>query len=78
MKRLFIILLLSGLTLAGYNCNPSSQKMSDELVIEEQELEYDVMEKEIIKEANQYEKQSDLLQKWEESENDILEEDLAD
>lgn len=49
--------------------------MSEELSIEEQEPEYDLMEREIIKEANQYEKQGDLLQ---ESEEDILEENVGD
>ena len=78
MKRFFALLLISGLVLGGYNCNPSAEKMGEELSIEEPEPEYDLMEKEIIKEADQYEKQPDLLQKWEESEEDIPEENLGD
>jgi hypothetical protein len=77
MKKIFTLLLLSGLVLGGYNCNQSSGKKSEELAIEEQEPEYDVMEKEIIEEANQYGTQTDSLNKWEESEDDIFEEDLG-
>lgn len=75
MIRFCTLLLISGLVLGGFNCNPSAEKMSEELSIEEQEPEYDLMEREIIKEANQYEKQGDLLQ---ESEEDILEENVGD
>jgi endonuclease V-like protein UPF0215 family len=75
MIRFCTLLLISGLILGGFNCNPSAEKMSEELSIEEQEPEYDLMEREIIKEANQYEKQGDLLQ---ESEEDILEENVGD
>ena len=75
MIRFCTLVLISGLILGGFNCNPSAEKMSEELSIEEQEPEYDLMEREIIKEANQYEKQGDLLQ---ESEEDILEENVGD
>ncbi len=78
MIRFCTLLLISGLILGGFNCNPSAEKMNEELSIEEQEPEYDLMEKEIIEEADQYEKQTDLLPKGEETEEDIPEEDLDD
>ena len=78
MIGFFILLLISGLVLGGFNCNPSAEKMSGELSIEEQEPAYDLMEKEIIKEADQYEKQTGLLQIWEESEEDTPEENSGD
>ena len=80
MAKLFMIMLIVSLILGGYTCNPSTEKMNEELSIEELEPEYDSMEKEIMEESNQYEKQTDLLEKWEweEPEDHILEEDLAD
>jgi hypothetical protein len=77
MGKLFMIILIVGLILGGYTCNPSTEKRNEELSIEELEPEYDSMEKEIIEESNQYEKQTDLLQKWEEPEDEIFEEDLS-
>ena len=80
MEKLFVVILITGLVLGGYTCNPSTEKMNQELSIEELEPEYDLMEREIIEESNQYEKQADLLQKWEweEPEDDSLEESLGD
>ena len=80
MEKLCMIILIVGLILGGYTCNPSTEKMNEELSIEEMGPEYDSMEKEIIEESNQYEKQTDLLQKWEWEgpEDDILKEDLGD
>ena len=75
MKRLFIPALIAGLILGGYNCNRSTEKAGESLGIEESELELDAMEKEIFEEGKQYAIQNDLMQRWSESGEDILEEE---
>ena len=78
MKRLFMLVLITGLVVGGYNCNRSTEKTSDNLGIEESESALDPMEEELFEEEKQYEKPNDLLQKWGEAEDDIPEEALGD
>ena len=78
MKRLFMLVLITGLVAGGNNCNRSKEKTSDNLGIEESESAFDPMEQELFEEEKQYEKPNDLLQKWGEAEGDIPEEDLGD
>ena len=60
MKRLFILMLITGLVLGGYNCNRSTEKASESLGIEEFDSEPDPMEREIFEEG---EEREDLREK---------------
>ena len=78
MERLFIIVLIVGLVLGGYNCNRADDKTVEELTIEGRELDYDSMERELIEEEKWIEKQKKELNGGRESEEDDLAEDLSD
>ena len=76
MERLFIIVLIAGLLIGGYNCSRSTEKTSEEMTIEEVEPEYDPMEKEIMEEGDWIEKQKNALKEGREAEDDIREENI--
>ena len=78
MERLFIIVLIVGLLLGGYNCNRSAEITSEELTTQELDLEYDSMEKEILREEEWIEKQANSLKAGRETEENSFEEDLGD
>ncbi len=77
MERLFIIVLIVGLVLGGYNCNRADDKTVKELTIEGRELDYDSMEREIIEEEKWIEKQKKELKEGSETVEDNFEEDLG-
>ena len=78
MERLFIVALIVGLVFSGYNCNRSAEKISEELTIEKLESEYDSMEREILREEEWIEKQTNSLKEVRETEENSFEKDFSD
>ena len=53
MKKIWILVLILGLMLAGNSCGRSTEKSKAEHAIEEYEEELNLMEKEVIKEESE-------------------------
>ena len=53
MKKIFMLALIVGLIIGGYNCNRSTDKTNEGLGIEESESALDPMEKEIVAEGEE-------------------------